>query len=375
MYTLRSGSPSFKHYNSRGDVVAATDGTGTLTYQAAYEAFGEYENNIATQSWGSTLDRQKSNTKDRDPWGGINEGMRYREGPVFLTRDPLGFVDGPNVYTYVRQNPWTKFDPLGLSAASKVGKGLMKLPKYLKNMKFAGRSDVTTTVLRQSGSKVDETRLTRIDEKYGKDFAVSYDNKGRVSFPDEAIGGTVEGVPFGKGDRAAAWTKYHKQLAKKHGADKGNELFQSARQNYEMHHTYKDGVFELVDTDVHKALTHTGGSTWSRAGLLSMASSMFLPATTDFSNDKNASVGNLRLGFALDMLMFFEPMTTVSETYEFYKEQKSLHSSNAPLIERISAGYNSVNRISKSATPAGIMDNMRDDAVEMAKDYFDSEEE
>jgi hypothetical protein len=26
----------------------------------------------------------------------------------------MGFVDGPNVYTYVTQNPWTYFDPLGL---------------------------------------------------------------------------------------------------------------------------------------------------------------------------------------------------------------------------------------------------------------------
>ena len=28
----------------------------------------------------------------------------------------LGFVDGPNLYTYVRQNPWTAFDPEGLEA-------------------------------------------------------------------------------------------------------------------------------------------------------------------------------------------------------------------------------------------------------------------
>jgi hypothetical protein len=28
----------------------------------------------------------------------------------------MGFVDGPNVYTYVRQNPWSKFDPEGLQS-------------------------------------------------------------------------------------------------------------------------------------------------------------------------------------------------------------------------------------------------------------------
>jgi RHS repeat-associated protein len=65
---------------------------------------------------GTNPNPQKANTKDEDPTGLLNEGMRYRdlESGVFLTRDPAGFVDGPNDYTYVRQNPWTAFDPEGL---------------------------------------------------------------------------------------------------------------------------------------------------------------------------------------------------------------------------------------------------------------------
>ena len=119
LYSLRSGAPSFKHYNSRGDVVAATDATGSLTYQAAYEAFGKHGDTPSSQEYiapGAVLDRQRANTKDEDPTGLLNEGFRYRdlETGVFITRDPLGFVDGPNVYTYVVQNPWTFFDPLGL---------------------------------------------------------------------------------------------------------------------------------------------------------------------------------------------------------------------------------------------------------------------
>ncbi|WP_304949615.1 RHS repeat domain-containing protein, partial [Verrucomicrobium spinosum] len=111
LYSLRSGTPSYTHYNARGDVVAKTDGVGALTYQAAYEAWGE----IKAES-GSTQDRQKSNSKDRDVPGYANEGFRYRdlETGVFLSKDPAGFVDGPNVYAYVRQNPWTSFDPDGL---------------------------------------------------------------------------------------------------------------------------------------------------------------------------------------------------------------------------------------------------------------------
>jgi len=45
---------------------------------------------------------------------------RDLETGVFLTRDPADFVDGPNVYTYVRQNPWTHFDPLGLKSESET---------------------------------------------------------------------------------------------------------------------------------------------------------------------------------------------------------------------------------------------------------------
>ncbi len=98
-------------YNSRGDVISETDTVGATTWQATYEAFG-----TRTQEVGATQDRQKANTKEEDPTGLLNEGFRYRclETGVFITRDPLGFVDGPNMYAYVVQNPWSKFDPLGL---------------------------------------------------------------------------------------------------------------------------------------------------------------------------------------------------------------------------------------------------------------------
>lgn len=111
LYTERAGVPSFTHYNRRGDVTAKTDATGNITYQATYEAFGK-----RVTETGATLDRQKSNTKDEDVLGYANEGFRFRdlETGAFLSKDPAGFVDGPNLYAYVRQNPWTNFDPEGL---------------------------------------------------------------------------------------------------------------------------------------------------------------------------------------------------------------------------------------------------------------------
>jgi RHS repeat-associated protein len=100
-------------------VVDQTDCGGALTWQAAYEAYG-----TRTAEAGSNPDRQRANTKDEEPFPRLlNEGMRYRDlqTGTFLTRDPAGFVDGPNLYTYVRQNPWTKFDPLGLKEETVAG--------------------------------------------------------------------------------------------------------------------------------------------------------------------------------------------------------------------------------------------------------------
>ena len=111
LYTARAGVVSWAHYNGRGDVVTRTSGTGSLTYAASYEAFG-----TRTQEAGTNPDRQRANTKEEDPTGLLNEGHRYRdlELGMFISRDPAGFVDGPNVYTYVVQNPWSAFDPEGL---------------------------------------------------------------------------------------------------------------------------------------------------------------------------------------------------------------------------------------------------------------------
>jgi len=41
-----------------------------------------------------------STTKEEDSTGLLNEGHRYRnpETGEFITRDPAGFVDGPNLY-------------------------------------------------------------------------------------------------------------------------------------------------------------------------------------------------------------------------------------------------------------------------------------
>jgi RHS repeat-associated protein len=117
LYSLRNGLPTFNRYNGRGDVVAQSDIDGTTTWAASYQADGR-----RTAEAGTNVERHRANTKEEDPTGLLNEGFRYRdmETGTFISRDPLGLVDGPNVYCYVRQNPWTHWDPEGLFVGALV---------------------------------------------------------------------------------------------------------------------------------------------------------------------------------------------------------------------------------------------------------------
>ena len=115
VYSIQNGAIICSHANHRGDVIARSSDTGSLTYFALYEAYGTrpYEYNPSGDP-----DRQKANTKEEEKdIDLLNEGMRYRdlETGTFLTRDPIGYADGPNVYCYVHCNPITHFDAWGLS--------------------------------------------------------------------------------------------------------------------------------------------------------------------------------------------------------------------------------------------------------------------
>ncbi|SKB05534.1 RHS repeat-associated core domain-containing protein [Prosthecobacter debontii] len=111
LYSVRGSTVKYSLSNGRGDIIAQSDASATITWTASYEAYGKRP--VET---GENLDKQRANSKDEDPTGLLNEGFRYRdiETGMWLSRDPAGFVDGPNLYAYVKQNPWTGFDPHGL---------------------------------------------------------------------------------------------------------------------------------------------------------------------------------------------------------------------------------------------------------------------
>jgi RHS repeat-associated protein len=127
LYSLRGSTPKYNLSNGRGDVVAQSNAAGEVTWTASYEAYGK-----RTKETGANADKQRANTKDEDPTGLLNEGFRYRdlETGVWLSRDPAGFVDGPNLYAYVQQNPWSKFDAEGMFWSALVTAGFAAYDTY-----------------------------------------------------------------------------------------------------------------------------------------------------------------------------------------------------------------------------------------------------
>ena len=99
-------------YDGLGSVTGITDTQGTLQASYTYDAFG----NIINQS-GNAVNSYQFQTKQASPTTGlVYFGARYYNPLVgrFITQDPSGMIDGPNLYAYLNNNPVNLIDPWGL---------------------------------------------------------------------------------------------------------------------------------------------------------------------------------------------------------------------------------------------------------------------
>jgi RHS repeat-associated protein len=112
MAVEEAGVTVFFHADAISSVVRTTTSGGVVTAGYRYDAFGEYEAGPATGGFAFT-------GRERDAETGL---LYYRarfyspKDARFLSPDPQGFKDGPNLYAYVRGNPAKFIDPLGLAA-------------------------------------------------------------------------------------------------------------------------------------------------------------------------------------------------------------------------------------------------------------------
>ena len=99
-------------YDDLGSVIGmSAGGSGGIEY--SYDAYG----NLAAPQAATDTNRYLFSTKEFDRRSGLYYfGARYYDPEIgrWLTPDPLGFVNGPNMYAYVDNNPINEIDPYGL---------------------------------------------------------------------------------------------------------------------------------------------------------------------------------------------------------------------------------------------------------------------
>ncbi|MCL4820599.1 MAG: hypothetical protein KJ067_15760 [Vicinamibacteria bacterium] len=104
-----SGTLTYYHADALGSVQKHTSAAGTVTQTIEYDAWG---NSLAGAPgpYGST-------GREPDPETGLMYyRARYYDPKLgrFASEDPLGVVDGPNRFWYVKSDPVASVDPLGL---------------------------------------------------------------------------------------------------------------------------------------------------------------------------------------------------------------------------------------------------------------------
>jgi len=97
--------------NYRGDVVQLRDDDGRVVETCRYSAYGEASSWL-TIPWGFQ-------SKRVDLSGLIYFGRRFYDPGLgrFVSQDPCGYVDGPNLYTYARSCPTAFCDPRGCNCS------------------------------------------------------------------------------------------------------------------------------------------------------------------------------------------------------------------------------------------------------------------
>lgn len=114
-----ASTPHVPLHDVQGNVSALLDLSGNVIEKYRYTAFGEEQifdaagqiKEDSCNPWRFASKRHDSET------GFVYYGRRYYAPDVgrWVTSDPIGFADGPNLYAYVRNNPLTLFDLYGLA--------------------------------------------------------------------------------------------------------------------------------------------------------------------------------------------------------------------------------------------------------------------
>jgi len=133
----RDNKEYYYHYDGLGSVVAVSSKPNQLVEQYRYDVYGQPsiydgEGNLLSESgiknpilftgrvWDDATEIYDYRMRDYSP-----------EIGRFLQRDPLGYLGGLNLYTYVKNNPIVYVDPMGLSCTDSNETGQDWIDYYL----------------------------------------------------------------------------------------------------------------------------------------------------------------------------------------------------------------------------------------------------
>ena len=113
------------HYDGSGNVSVLSNEKGVQIAGYEYEAFG----NVYSEKGVKGITEYGFSTKEKDSTGLIYFGARYYNPQIgrWITKDPMGMIDGANVYNYVHSNPVNLVDYWGFCSEDRV----MEVYKWL----------------------------------------------------------------------------------------------------------------------------------------------------------------------------------------------------------------------------------------------------
>ncbi|MCK4400744.1 hypothetical protein KAW08_00390 [bacterium] len=203
----------YYYYDGIGNVVNLADNCGLTTDNFAYDAYGNILNSAIPNPHGFS-------TKEYSRRSGLSYfGARYYDSRIgrWTQPDPLGMVNGPNLYLYVNNNPINNIDPHGLMLRRL--KNLWDISGFGRARKSSFR--IRTTVVTKTnatGGKASQktkgcsTKSTSSSKAYWKGFGGSLKDQA-WSMTHPFASGAYKKSALGQSAGAGRFTKYGTRVA------------------------------------------------------------------------------------------------------------------------------------------------------------------